>query len=51
MKPAPFRYHAPQTIDEAVAILSQVAVDDGRILAGGQRLVPTMAFRLARPAH
>jgi carbon-monoxide dehydrogenase medium subunit len=51
MKPAPFRYHAPQTIDEAVAILSEVAADDGRILAGGQSLVPTMAFRLARPAH
>ena len=30
---------------------SQVAADDGRILAGGQSLVPTMAFRLARPAH
>jgi carbon-monoxide dehydrogenase medium subunit len=51
MKPAPFRYHAPQAIDEAVAILSEVAADDGRILAGGQSLVPTMAFRLARPAH
>jgi aerobic carbon-monoxide dehydrogenase medium subunit len=51
MKPAPFRYHAPKTLDEAVAILSEVAPDDGRILAGGQSLVPTMAFRLARPAH
>jgi aerobic carbon-monoxide dehydrogenase medium subunit len=51
MKPAPFRYHAPQTVDETVALLSQVASEDGRILAGGQSLVPTMAFRLARPAH
>ena len=51
MKPAPFRYYAPQTVDEAVSILSEVAADDGRILAGGQSLVPTMAFRLARPAH
>jgi carbon-monoxide dehydrogenase medium subunit len=51
MKPAPFRYHAPKTLDEAVAILAQVAPDDGRVLAGGQSLVPTMAFRLARPAH
>ena len=51
MKPAPFRYYAPQTVDEAVAILSEVARDDGRILAGGQSLVPAMAFRLARPAH
>jgi aerobic carbon-monoxide dehydrogenase medium subunit len=51
MKPASFRYHAPKTIDEAVALLAEFAADDGRILAGGQSLVPTMAFRLARPAH
>jgi len=51
MKPAPFRYHAPKTVSEAVAILTEVAPDDGRVLAGGQSLVPTMAFRLARPAH
>jgi aerobic carbon-monoxide dehydrogenase medium subunit len=51
MKPAPFRYHAPQTIDEAVALLAEVAPQDGRVLAGGQSLVPIMAFRLARPAH
>src|SRR5438552_15003721 len=51
MKPAPFRYHAPTTLDEAVATLTAVAPDDGRVLAGGQSLVPIMAFRLARPAH
>jgi carbon-monoxide dehydrogenase medium subunit len=51
MKPAPFRYHAPKTLGEAVAILAEVAPEDGRVLAGGQSLVPTMAFRLARPAH
>ncbi len=51
MKPAAFRYHAPTTIDEAVAMLAEVAPQDGRVLAGGQSLVPTMAFRLARPAH
>jgi carbon-monoxide dehydrogenase medium subunit len=51
MKPAPFQYHAPTTIEEAVATLSEVASDDGRVLAGGQSLVPIMAFRLARPAH
>ena len=51
MKPAVFRYHAPKTIDEAVALLAEFATDDGRILAGGQSLVPTMAFRLAKPAH
>lgn len=51
MKPAAFRYHAPKTIDEAVALLAEFAPDDGRVLAGGQSLVPTMAFRLAKPAH
>src|SRR3984893_14128311 len=51
MKPAVFRYHAPKTVDEAVALLAEVAAEDGRVLAGGQSLVPTMAFRLARPAH
>src|SRR5262252_2707233 len=51
MKPAPFSHYAPTTIDEAVALLAKLAPEDGRILAGGQSLVPTMAFRLARPAH
>jgi aerobic carbon-monoxide dehydrogenase medium subunit len=51
MKPASFRYHAPKTIEEALVTLAEVAPDDGRVLAGGQSLVPTMAFRLARPTH
>src|ERR1700748_1505467 len=51
MKPAAFQYHAPKTIDEAVAMLAEYAPDDGRVLAGGQNLLPTMAFRLARPHH
>ena len=51
MKPAAFRYHAPKTVDEAVALLAEVASEDGRVLAGGQSLVPTMAFRLAKPGH
>jgi carbon-monoxide dehydrogenase medium subunit len=51
MKPAPFTYHAPKTIEEALATLARVAPDDGCVLAGGQSLVPTMAFRLARPRH
>jgi carbon-monoxide dehydrogenase medium subunit len=51
MKPAAFQYHAPKTLDEAVMLLGQLAPQDGRILAGGQSLVPTMAFRMARPAH
>ncbi|MGE0563940.1 MAG: xanthine dehydrogenase family protein subunit M [Pseudolabrys sp.] len=51
MKPAPFVRHVPRTLDEAVKILSEVAPQDGRVLAGGQSLVPIMAFRMARPAH
>jgi carbon-monoxide dehydrogenase medium subunit len=51
LKPAPFSYHAPKTIDEAVAKLAELSAHDGRILAGGQSLVPMMAFRMARPAH
>ena len=51
MKPAPFSYYAPKTVAEAVATLSEVAPLDGRVLAGGQSLVPTMAFRLAKPLH
>ncbi|HTH34606.1 MAG TPA: FAD binding domain-containing protein [Xanthobacteraceae bacterium] len=51
MKPAAFHYHAPKTVDEAVALLAEVAPQDGRVLAGGQSLVPTMAFRLAKPTH
>ncbi|MBX6327882.1 MAG: FAD binding domain-containing protein [Pseudolabrys sp.] len=51
MKPAPFIRHVPSTIAEAVAMLAEVAPQDGRILAGGQSLVPIMAFRLAKPAH
>src|SRR6476659_4808666 len=51
MKPAPFQYHAPKTIAETLDLLGRYAHDDGRVLAGGQSLVPTMAFRLARPKH
>jgi carbon-monoxide dehydrogenase medium subunit len=51
MKPASFHYHAPKTIEQALAMLAEYAPDDGRVLAGGQSLVPTMAFRLARPHH
>jgi carbon-monoxide dehydrogenase medium subunit len=51
MKPAAFAYHMPKTVDEAVALLAEVAPEDGRILAGGQSLVPIMNFRLATPGH
>ncbi len=51
MKPGKFQYHAVSTVDEAVAALAAVAADEGRILAGGQSLVPAMALRLALPVH
>jgi carbon-monoxide dehydrogenase medium subunit len=51
MKPAPFIRHVPRTLNEALKILGEVASEDGRVLAGGQSLVPVMAFRLAKPAH
>ena len=48
MKPAAFAYHAPASVGEVTELLS--VHDDAKILAGGQSLVPTMNFRLARPA-
>lgn len=50
MKPAPFCYHRPETVDEALAHLAEVG-DDAAVLAGGQSLVPVLALRLASPAH
>ncbi|MFN2643657.1 MAG: xanthine dehydrogenase family protein subunit M [Burkholderiales bacterium] len=50
MKPADFEYHAPRTVDELLALLAQHR-EEGKILAGGQSLVPVMNFRLARPPH
>jgi CO/xanthine dehydrogenase FAD-binding subunit len=49
MKPAPFQYFAPQSLPEALDLLAQHG-DDGKLLAGGQSLVPAMNFRLAQPA-
>jgi aerobic carbon-monoxide dehydrogenase medium subunit len=51
MKPAAFVYHEPRTVEEATALLAEVGPADGRVLAGGQSLVPAMALRLARPSH
>jgi aerobic carbon-monoxide dehydrogenase medium subunit len=51
VKPAPFVYHAPKTLDDALADLAEFGPQDGRVLAGGQSLIPMMAFRMARPAH
>lgn len=49
MKPPPFEYHAPATIDEACSLLT--SLEDAKVLAGGQSLIPLLNFRLARPAH
>lgn len=50
MKPAPFVHHAPRTVEEAVAVLAEVG-HDGKILAGGQSLIPILNMRLASPGH
>src|ERR1700674_5236456 len=49
MKPASFEYHAPASVDEALALLRRYA-GNARVLAGGQSLIPMMNFRLAAPA-
>src|SRR5688572_14803298 len=48
MKPAPFEYHRPTSLAETFALLDQYG-EDGRLLAGGQSLVPTLNMRLATP--
>ncbi len=49
MKPAPFKFFAPASIDEALDHLENYGYD-AKILAGGQSLIPTMNFRLEQPA-
>lgn len=51
MKPAPFAYHAPETLPEAITLLQRFESDgvDAKILAGGQSLMPMLAMRVARP--
>ena len=51
MKPAPFVYHAPSSVDEALGLLEDLREDDAKVLAGGQSLMPLLNMRLARPAH
>ena len=50
MIPSRFEYHAPESIEAAVALLSELG-DDAKILSGGQSLIPMMKLRLAVPAH
>ena len=49
MKPAPFKYLAPTSVEEALSHLAEHGYD-AKVLAGGQSLIPTMNFRLAQPA-
>ena len=49
MKPAPFAYHRPETVDDGVALLAAHGTE-AKALAGGQSLIPAMNFRLATPA-
>jgi carbon-monoxide dehydrogenase medium subunit len=49
VKPPPLRYERPDTVEEAVSLLSEHG-DEAKILAGGQSLVPLLNMRLARPA-
>lgn len=50
MKPPPLYYHAPTTLDEALALLRDLG-DEAKVLAGGQSLMPLLNMRLARPRH
>jgi carbon-monoxide dehydrogenase medium subunit/6-hydroxypseudooxynicotine dehydrogenase subunit alpha len=50
MKPPPFEYDAPASVEEALALLAEHGAD-AKVLAGGQSLVPLLNFRLARPAR
>jgi len=49
VKPAPFRYERPETVEEAAALLAEHG-DEAKVLAGGQSLVPVLNFRLLRPS-
>jgi len=50
MLPAPFEYHAPRTTEETLELLDQLG-DEGKVLAGGQSLIPLLKLRFASPAH
>jgi carbon-monoxide dehydrogenase medium subunit len=48
MKPAPFEYRAPDTLEEALELLTEHG-SEAKILAGGQSLIPSMNFRVLQP--
>src|SRR6476661_844305 len=49
MKPPPFHYHDPKTVSEAVGLLAQL--ENAKLLAGGQSLMPMLNFRFVQPDH
>ncbi len=49
MKPPPFSYHDPQTVGEAVGLLGRL--ENAKLLAGGQSLMPMLNFRFVQPDH
>jgi aerobic carbon-monoxide dehydrogenase medium subunit len=49
MKPPPFRYHDPKTVGETVALLDRL--ENAKLLAGGQSLMPMLNFRFVQPDH
>ena len=49
MKPGPFIYHDPRTLSDALALLG--GLDNAKVLAGGQSLMPMMNMRYAMPDH
>src|SRR5713226_747560 len=49
MKPPPFRYHDPKTVSEAVGLLG--SLENAKLLAGGQSLMPMLNFRFVQPDH
>ena len=50
MFPAPFDYHKPAALSEAVEMLTALG-DDAKLLAGGQSLIPALKLRLTSPQH
>src|SRR5215471_9756652 len=50
VKPAPFDYHCPGELTEAIAILHRYG-DEAKVLAGGQSLIPLLSLRLSRFDH
>jgi len=49
MKPPPFHYHDPRTVGDAVALLG--SLENAKLLAGGQSLMPMLNFRFVQPDH